>query len=137
MRATRDTFLHFLADNLTGRTVWPIRKSSTDPAKSKLKENAVNVQFLTMTQHMHIAGTLVSIDILHQDELTAVDITQEVWQLLSSAFYTPNYDYTNPNSPVATGENIYWDNDSVVFKPIDNSPNYMHFNCTMELRHKI
>ena len=137
MRATRDTFLHFIADNLTQYTVWAVRKSSTDPSRGKLKENAINVQFLTSRPHVHIASQLVSIDVIHAEELTAVDMTQAVWELLSSAFYTPKYDYTNPAAPTLTGQNIYWEKDSVIFRPIDNDPHFMRFNCTMELRSKI
>src|SRR6187401_103073 len=111
MRATRDTFLHLLYDNLPGRTIWAIRRASSDPARSKLKENAINIHFLNSRPHVHVATQLVSIDVLHAEELTAVDMTQEVWELLSSAFYTPKYDYTDPNNPVLTGQNIYWEND--------------------------
>lgn len=132
MRATRDTFLHFLSDNLTGLTVRNVRKSSDNPSLSKLADNAVNVQFLTSRPHVHIAEQLVSIDVIHEDELTAVDMTQQVYELLSSAYYTPKYDYTNPSAPVATGQNIMWSKD-ISFRPIDNDPYRMHFNLTMGL----
>ena len=134
MRATRDTFLHFLADNLSGITVHPIRKDTNRPDASKLAENAVNVQFLTQRHRVHIAELWVSIDVIHSEELTAVDWTQRVFDLLSSAFYTPKYDYTNPSSPQATGDNLYWQPEAVNFVPIDNDPHYMRFNCTMSLR---
>src|SRR5688572_11161354 len=108
MRATRDTFLHFLSDNLTGLTVRNVRKATNNPSLAKLADNAVNVQFLTPRPHPHIASQLVSIDVIHEDELTAVDMTQQVYELLSSAYYTPKYDYTDPDNPVLTGQNIMW-----------------------------
>lgn len=134
MRATRDTFLHFLSDNLPSLTVHPIRKDSNRPDGAKLADNAVNVQFLTIRPRVHIAEQLVSIDVIHEEELTAVDMAESVYELLSSAYYTPKYDYTNPSAPLLTGQNIMWSKDEVNFIPIDNDPFRMHFNLTMGLR---
>lgn len=134
MRATRDTFLHFLYDNLGPIPVHPVRKDKDNPSLNKLADDSVNVQFLTQRHRVHIGELMVSIDVIHSEELTAVDWTEQVYDLLSSAFYTPKYDYTNPTSPQGTGTNIYWDPDSVNFIPIDNDPFRMHFNCTMSLK---
>jgi len=134
MRAVRDTFLHFLADNLTGVTVHPVRREIDRPDSDRLQMNAVNVQFLNIEPRVHVASQMVSIDVINDNELTALDWVSKVWEILNKAFYTPKYDYTVPASPVATGDNIMWEPDGVGFRKVTNDY-YAHFSCFLELKH--
>jgi hypothetical protein len=108
MRSARDTFLHYLGDNLPGLPVNFIRKDATNPNSTKLKINAVNVSFFNDLLSPHVSRLQTSIDVLFSDELQAVDATQQVASLLQAAAFTANLDYTVPSAPVATGTNIYW-----------------------------
>src|SRR5690349_20942054 len=102
MRQCRDTFLRFLADNLTGITLHNVRFGTSNPADARYQVGAVNVKFLDTDPNPHIGQTTVEICVMNDDELTALDWVKQVYDILSSAYYTPKMDYTNPNSPVAT-----------------------------------
>jgi hypothetical protein len=137
MRSTRDTFTHFLADNLApySITVKQIRLDANSPGQEILQANAVNVQFLNPEFTTQISSQLVAIDIVHEDELTALDWTQKTANLLLSAGYTPKLDYTIPASPVALGTNIFW-NLTARFTPVTDG-NYARFSAVVELSHKL
>lgn len=131
-RDCRDTFLHFLYDNLAGIAVVAIREDPNDPSASVLKPNAINVQFLKLSADT-VATQQVSIDIIHDTENTAVDWMESVWTLLRSAFYTPLYNYSTPSAPVAKHTNIMWDRDSVKFIPV-MSENFVRYKCVLPLK---
>lgn len=128
-----DTFLHFLADNLGSIPVHAIRRDVNNPSNELLRNNAVNIQFLTVTPGVALSTWAASIDILHDDENTCRDWLNSVFVLLSSAYYTPMFDYTVPTSPVVVGSNIMWDRDRVVFKRII-SETYVHYSCTLQIK---
>jgi len=131
---TRDTFLHFLADNLAGITIHPIRFEKDVPDTSTLQVNAVNVNFLHPRLDVHVSSQLVSIDILHESELTAVDWAEQLARLMQKAAKTPKLNYTVPLSPVATGTDIYWDTE-VRFRPVV-ADYYFHLSATVLLHHR-
>ena len=130
MREARDSFLHFLADNLTGIEIHPRRFDPNDPSLTFLKEDAINVEFLGLSLG-DVASQQVVLDIIHTDELTAVDWMQTVWSLFKAAFYTPLLDYSS-GSPVSTGKLLYWGR-SVSFRRVYED-NYCRYSCTMNLR---
>jgi hypothetical protein len=133
VRACRDTFLHFLADNLTGLQVHALRRSTSDNAAGTIQTNAINVAFLKDTPNVRTAQTVVSIDIVYDDELTAVDAMAQVFRLLTAAYYTPKYDYSS-GSPVAIGTNVMWNPRQVSFRSI-YSDFYFHNTCLLTLEH--
>jgi hypothetical protein len=136
MRAARDTFLIFLNDNITGGIpIHAVRRSSTDPNADQLQIGAVNVKFLDPEFNNKVAVQPVAIDIVHDDELTALDWANAVWNLLSIRMYTELKDYTNPASPVNTGYTIYWP-DTLRFRQVE-SPFYAHFHLRIPLYHHI
>lgn len=133
MRATRDSFLHFMADNLPSRTVHPVRREVDRPDSDKLQMNAINVKFLNSDFTVHGADQLVVIDVIYDDELTALDVAREIWTILSSSSYTPKLDYTDPSNPVDTGYWIFWDTEAK-FRPIF-SPMYSQLHLQLHLKH--
>lgn len=137
MRQTRDTFLHFLSDNLASSsiTVNNVRLDLNVPGSEKYKMNAVNVKFLDVNPLDTIGDTMVEISITNDNELTALTWVKKVVDILTSAYFTPKLDYTNPSSPTAVGTNIYWDF-SLRFRPIYNE-HYCDFRCVLTLRHRI
>lgn|SRR6185437_2073136 len=137
MRKTRDTFLHFLSDNLTGVPLHTVRADSSNPSMARYQTDAVNVKFLDVSPNWQIGSTLVEIAVIANDELDALTWVQSVYALLSSAYYTPKLDYTNPANPVATGTNIYWDVDIKFRTVLTSNDFYYDYRCLLTLRHKI
>lgn len=133
MKKVRDTFLHFLADNMGTTPVHPIRRDPNDPGGEVLQLNAVNVEFFGVDLDTGVSTFQVAVDCIAEDETSVLNMVNSVWSLLKSAFYTPMLDYTNPASPTSTGRNIMWDRYKVRFKKVAN-PNYCHYTCLLTLR---
>lgn len=132
MRQARDTFLHFLADNLVGRLVHPIRLDLSDPSKALLAMNAINVSFEDMALDT-VSQQWAVIDIVGDDELSVIVWVKEVSDILRAAYMTPLLDYINPASPVSTGSNLTWDRRAVSFRRV-HSGQYVHYTCSLPLR---
>jgi hypothetical protein len=140
MRNCRDTFLHFLADHsyLTGITVHNIRRDSNVPDAAFIQDNAVNVQFVNSDFGSlgHNSRQLVSIDVVHDDELTCLDWASKVASVLQTAGYTPKLDYS-VTPPASLGTNIRWNPDLVRFRPITTGDSYSRMTCLLSLNHII
>lgn len=132
MFQARDTFLHFLADNLPTATVHFVVRDPNDPSADKLKMNCVNVEFLGYGLAHDISVHDVSVDVVADSTEDAITWMSEVWGLLKAAFYTPLFDYTDPAYPVATGTNLMWDR-QVNFRPI-YSEYYTHYSAIIGLK---
>lgn len=134
MREVRDSFLKFLADNLpSDLPVHAIRRDPNDPISNILKSNAVNVQFLNLTLEKSVSTQLTSVDVLADDETTALESVNQVWQLLSASYYTPQLNYLDPAHPVPTFSNIYWPVKGLQFKPI-YSDYYFHYSLSLQIK---
>jgi len=123
MIEVRDTFLHFLADNLVDIAFHYVRRDSNDPSGELLLRNAVNVEFLGAELNNDLSKWQVAVDIVADDEETAVTMLDEVWKLLKSAFYTPILNGTG---------NIMWDR-RIPFRKVDGAYYYQFsaiFNIT-------
>lgn len=136
MRASRDTFLHFLADNLTDLSIWNVRVDPTNANASKLQENSINVKFMRDCMGVDVAQLFVSIDAIYSDELTAIDAVQRVRTLLQAAGYTPKLDYTDPANPVPLGTMLCWDVTSINFMQV-HSDLYFHHSCLLMVTHHL
>lgn len=134
MRVARDTFLHFIYDNANGQfEVHPIRTDPNDPAASVFKMNAVNIHFLNLALGVDTHTQHVSIDVVYDDESSAVEATTALWNILSASFSCPLLDYTDTSNPVTTGTgNIFWDRRSVKFRYV-RSDFYHHSTCSLKL----
>lgn len=133
MRALRDTFLHFLADNLSGTKIHPLRRDKNDASLSAPQVNAVNVQFIKDSLGVSVAQTTVSIDILNDDENNCLDTVQAVWNILATVGSIPKLDYSG-QSPVATGTSISWNTGNVQFRYV-YSDFYYRYSCLLSLTH--
>ncbi len=137
MRQIRDTFIHFVADNIaqyittSTPTVNGVWRSSAEPNRDTLNTAAINISFLDGTYSTATVTQVCAIDVIHTDELTAVDWTDALWQLLSATCYTPQLDYSGV-SPVPTGKNVVWPIAGVRFKPIVDKY-YFRQNCRLLL----
>jgi len=136
MTRSRDSFLHFINDNLpTGVVCHALRRDPASRASDALQMNAVNVSFLNLSagDGTALCAQQVVIAVVADDENTAVDWVGTLFTLLRSAFYCPMLDYTVPTAPVATGTNIMWDRKRVTFKRI-TSEGYAHYSCLLSLK---
>jgi hypothetical protein len=133
MIQVRDTFLHYLADNLPSLKVHPIRSDPNDPASAVFEMNAVSVTFGNMDFGVLTSIQHVSIDICYDTESAAVATMQSVWTALGAAFFCPLLDYTDTAAPVPVGtNNIYWDRLGVKFRRV-RSDYYCHYTCSLKL----
>ncbi len=132
MRAVRDSFLHFLADNLTPLSVHPIRRDPDNPKAGNVQVNAINVGFGSVSLRVCLSKIIVKIDVIADAELDAIDMTQKTWLLLSSQFYTTLLDYTVPTSPVDMKSKIMW-KEGFNFIPVDNDA-YYQYSCTLSVQ---
>jgi hypothetical protein len=132
LQSARDTFLHFLADNLPDTQVHARRYDITDPGADELMENAVNIEFLGVALDPLVSVQQASIDVIFTDERIAVDTVAKLWTLFRSAFYTTLLDYTNI-TPVSTGTNLMWDKTAVNFRRV-YSGEYTHYVCLLPLK---
>ena len=131
MRSPRDSFLHFLADNLPSLSIHPIRRDPDDPATGTLQVEAINVGFGRLDLGITVSSIFAKIDVISTSELTATDMMQQVWLLLAAKFYTPLLDYTDPQNPVQMGTMLMWKR--CRFVPVDNDA-YFQFSCTLPLQ---
>jgi hypothetical protein len=134
VRQIRDTFLRYIADNIgAGIPIHALRDDPQDPGAGVLQANAINISFLDVRlgNGTAVSTMQVVLDVLNDDENTAVDWMAAVWGVLSAAFYARVKDYTNPSSPVATNKNITWE--TVPFKRIASQV-YTHYSCVLSLR---
>lgn len=133
LRNTIDTFLVFLATNLVGVTVHALRYDKSKPELAVFQQNSLNVNFLDMDFDTGPSSITVSLDLIYDKELDAVDAAQKVMTLLNSAASTPKFDYTVPASPVAVNGWIFWST-KVKFRQI-TADDYSHFSSTLSLNH--
>jgi hypothetical protein len=133
MVQVRDTFLHYLADNLPGKTIHYRRFDVNDPNALALVENAINVEFFDISPEVAVSTQRVALDVIFTDERTAVAAMTAVWGVLVT-HQTPLMDYSNPASPVATGSNLMWS--KVSFKRVTEQ-NYCHYLCLLTLQYHL
>lgn len=134
MRNARDTFLHYVADNLPQWEVRNIRRDTNNPSLMNLGDNCINIKFngdyLSVIQSL----LLVSISVIHSEELVAVQIMHDITNLLQASGTAPILDYTNPISPIVVGGNLWWDTNLIKFKPI-SSDLYSQYSCALSVRY--
>lgn len=135
MRAVRDTFFQYIADNQQ-YPAWYLRKDPNNPKHSQLKEGAVNIQFIADDPAVSEAKVNVSIDVVNADELTAIDMMKAVWNVLAANAMAPLKDYTNPNAPAALQGNVFWKPDSIRFRPVATDT-YFRYNSQLTLSYFI
>lgn len=139
-RNVRDTWLHFLSDNLPGVVIWNVRRDTNvvmgtvSASQAQLKINAVNVCFVGDNLRTHISSVVASIDIAYDDELKAVEVVSKLYTILQAAAYTPLLDYSS-DTPVSTGGMLIWNPNAVNFKPVADELAYRR-TCNLTLQYK-
>jgi hypothetical protein len=130
--AVEDTFLHFLADNLTGTVVHPIRLDVNDPASGTFQMNCINVQFLNVELGADISNQQVVLDVMFDNEKDCRDAIQKTWNLLKTEYLTPITDYSDLSNPTLVGMNMIWQPKRITFKKIISDA-YCHYSCVIPL----
>ncbi len=118
MRNARDTWLHFLSDNLSGLTVVNIRRDANNPQSNELTDNAICVEFTYDRPGIPDSLLQASVDVIYDDELTAIDAAASIWKLLSASEITPLMSYANPSSPVPLGTMLRWNTKQIKFNKL-------------------
>ncbi len=136
VRNCRDTMTHFIHDNLPEyMPCHPVRRDPADRGADVLAINSVNLSFLNITtgNNTTLCTQQLVIDVVHEDENTAVDWVDVVLSLLRAAYFTPMLDYTVSTAPADTDTNIMWDKRRLTFKRI-TSRFYTHYSLLLSLR---
>jgi hypothetical protein len=138
MHPARDTFLQFLSDNLSpGIAVHNLRRDVNFPDTAQLQMNALNVQFLSDTPSVCISSVSATVDVVYDNELTAIDAATTVYKLLSLSGLIPLLDYTNQAAPpVSLGSNLFWNVDSIKFRSVFGDT-YFRYSALMTLSYHL
>ena len=138
----RDSFLHFLSDNLTTTTVngatvnilvHNTRRDINVVGSDSNQIDAINVKFLNADFAMEVSTLTASIDVIYSDELQCAAVTEALFTLLRQAAYTPKLDYSDLDNPVDVGYTVFWE-PAIKFKPIQNML-YTHYHARLILNH--
>jgi hypothetical protein len=131
IRSTRDTFLHFIADNSI--TTHAVRFDAADPSSNVLQVGAVNVTFHDVVYETNCpTKQFVTLDILHASELSALDLEEQLVVLLTQAGYTPLLDYSGESPVPVSNTLIYWDPTSIKFRTVA-AADYFHRSAILQL----
>jgi hypothetical protein len=134
MRNCRDSFLHYIADNLPSFTVHNIRVDKSDPKLNQIMLNAINITFhnTDIMGPSMLSQCLVTVDVINDYELTALDEAEQVANLLFKNATSSLMDFTDPTAPVIVpGGQIFW-NLAMPFKTV-HSDNFYHMSALLNL----
>lgn len=131
----RATFLHYLADNLSGYTVWNLRFDKANPEQNIPQVNAINVTFhnVGLVGPSQPQEQLVTVDVIYDTEAAAVEATAAVATLLFTAAFAQLLDYTQ-TPPVGVGNAKVWWALQLKFKPV-HSDNVFRLSALMHLKY--
>lgn len=141
MQDCRDTFLQYLADNLQGVTVHPVRQDPSHPEDSLVQMNALNVQYLNSYFSVIVSRQYVALDVCADDERTALRYAASVATLLQLSASIPKFHYEPdnfaPDGVTATPTNgfLYWNPNAVNFKTVETGGTCVRLNCLLVLSH--
>jgi hypothetical protein len=136
----RDSFVMMMYTELTYNSITMnyVYQNPQSPETSKLKLNAVNIFFLSDAADGPLFRTTVSIDIIHDNEFTALTWQGIVVEILRKCGYVKKQDYTTPASPTPQTESgyIYWEANKIKWDAIPDDE-YVHLNATFDLVHYV
>ncbi len=86
----RQTFLHYLADNLPSIPINANRVDKTNPKANMIRVNALNVAFHNsdFAGPGQLSETIVTLDVVNDFELVAIDWAEQISGLLFKAANT-------------------------------------------------
>lgn len=134
MIAARETFLHYLQDNLAPIAVHNLRRDPDDPDAERVLCPAVNVQFHGDKTTNHVSTVQVYIDVVNESEWDATGVIGQVSALLTARFFTEKFDYSDPANPKNLGTTLSWNPERVIFRPIWDD-NFYRAQCNLTLNH--
>lgn len=142
MQDCRDTFLSYLAANLPGITIHPIRQDPDHPENQVIQMNSVNVEFLNSSFSVFVSKQYVAIDVAMDLERDALATATAVAALLQTNASIPKNHYTVDQATHETvvtpvGTSIWWNPNAVNFKDIQTDGAYFRFNCLLTLQHHL
>lgn len=130
-----DSFIQYLVTKLgSSPTVHWVRSQPNDETADQLQLNALNITVLGSLRRGSVEESLVSLDVIGTDERQVLAWVKTVQDVLEETQYTPEYAYTDPAAPAATGRMVSWDKD-VSFRLIGKSPYVVQYNATLPICH--
>lgn len=137
MLTATDSFVEYLAANVTSVPIHWRRQTAIDENATLPRMDALNVQFLGFFEEGSSEFCLVSLDLLGVEERTVLAQLKEVRDVLLAAQITPELDYTNPSLPAATGRAVSWEGREIRFLNVrvPKGARYVHYNATFPLLH--
>lgn len=131
MLSARDSFLHFVHDNLVGVVVRNLRRDPDDASLSQLAIG-VNIQFIGDDSEVAVSGLLTNIDVIDEKERDCITTVEKLSALLRLGGYTQLVDYTTL-SPA--GGNVFWDVNAIRFRPVSDDL-FFRYSCTLRLEYQ-
>jgi len=133
VRNLRDSFLHFVADNLPAASVHPLRFDSARPQYNSLQIGRINIAFHDATYStMYPTCQFATLDILHTAELDALDLEESLVALLQLGGSTELTDYSGSTPVQVSNSLIYWNPLQIKFRTVA-SVDYFHRSAVIEL----
>ena len=135
MLSASDSFIEYLADNLSPFEVFWWRPGDIEAHAGVVKQNAVNVKILGFWGDGNTEMCLISLDVLGPDERTALEHVKDLRDLLIALQTIPERDFSDPDNPAFTGRSISWDGRRVRFISVrtPSGARYSHYNATFPL----
>jgi hypothetical protein len=130
-----DSFIQYLATELSPLPVYWWRAGDIEGHAGFLKQDALNVKLMGFWEDGSIEMCLVSLDLLGSNERELLANLKTLRDALLSAQYVAERDFTNVASPVETGRNISWEARKVRFISVrtPSGARYAHYNATFPL----
>lgn len=135
MLTLTDSFIQYLSTSLANSPAVNWVHVGVAPDSHLLKMDTLNVSVLHVAEDGNMEEALVSLDLIGSDERQVLTWLASVRHLLSDVnLVTPEYDYTNPSSPTATGRLVSWAS-NIQFQLVASAEHFLQFNATFPIRH--
>jgi hypothetical protein len=135
MLSASDSFIEYLANELSPLQVYWWRKGDIESHAGFLKQDALNVSLLGFWEDDTMEMCLISLDLLASDERTALTNLQLLRDALLAVQFVQERDFSDPAAPRYTRRNITWDARKVRFISVRTpaGARYAHYNATFPL----
>lgn len=136
MLTATDSFIEYLAAELTPLPVIWVRQTANKENAGTLNVDALNVRILGFWEDGEIERGLVSLDLLGSDERTTLANLKLLRDVLIQKQFTPELDYSLfPDVPQPTGRAVSWEAKTIRFLNVrtPSGARYVHYNATFPL----
>lgn len=111
----------------------PVRADKDKPQYNTFQIEKLNVTFHDATYGTRQPSTqFLTLDILHGNELDALDIEETVVALLQEGGMTPLMDYSVSPAVQVSNNLVFWNPESIKFRTVA-STDYFHRSAVLEL----